>query len=120
MKSRPVLFLVLLAVVSCNDAVPRKEVDTVIQGLSEDKWTYFSFEAEQAVGQSGFGDSEGDALWSARKDWDFAIAGDYIKTNGGTSGSGLGALARITTGDYASLSSVPDSLLSQDTVGIIR
>lgn len=91
-----------------------------LNGISSTNWTYFRFETGEVVGQSTFGSSAEDSLWASRSDWDFAIAGDYLKTNGGTSGNGLGAVQRITTGDYSSLTQAPASGYTVDTLGVIR
>ena len=92
-----------------------REEGLVISGLSEDKWTYFSFEKGETVGQSTFLSEEEDALWAARKDWDFAICGDYLKTNGGTSGSGMGAVLRDTEHNFISLEEAPSEGYLQDS-----
>lgn len=91
-----------------------REEGLVISGLSEDKWTYFSFEKGETVGQSSFLSEEEDALWAARKDWDFAICGDYLKTNGGSSGCGMGAVLRDTEHNYVSLEEAPSEGYLQD------
>lgn len=92
-----------------------REEGLVISGLSEDKWTYFSFEKGETVGQSTFLSEEEDAIWAARKDWDFAICGDYLKTNGGTSGSGLGGVIRDKEHNFVSLEEAPSEGYLQDT-----
>ncbi len=91
-----------------------------LNGLSEQKWTYFCFSSGEVVGQSTFESSEEDSLWASRLDWDFAIAGDYLKTNGGTSGKGLGGVQRIGGTDYSSLTTAPTSGYIIDTLGVVR
>lgn len=97
-----------------------KEADVTLNGISATNWTYFRFETGEVVGQSTFGSSAEDSLWASRRDWDFAIAGDYLKTNSGTSGEGLGGVQRITSGDYSSLTQAPASGYIVDTLGVIR
>lgn len=113
-----VVFLALL--MSCRNGsgertLPNiREDGLVISGLSEDKWTYFSFEKGETVGQSTFLSEEEDAIWAARKDWDFAICGDYLKTNGGTSGSGMGGVLRDQEHNFVTLEEAPSEGYLQD------
>ena len=69
-------------------------------------WTYYSIEEGKTVGTSVFGDSIADREWAARKDWDIAISGDLLRTNGGASGSGEGAI-QMVSGDYDALNDAP-------------
>ncbi|MDD2961085.1 MAG: HmuY family protein [Muribaculaceae bacterium] len=74
--------------------------EITISSLSDDEWTYFSFESESVVGHSTLGDDIADAQWKQRNDWDIAFCGELVRTNGGTSGNGAGALQRIDTKSY--------------------
>jgi len=96
------------------------EVNTTISGITDDKWTYFSFSMGRAVGQSTFASDEEDAAWAKRSDWDFAICGDYLKTNGGTSGNGKGAVQRITDTNFDLLDKVPSDGFLVDTQDIVK
>lgn len=79
------------------------------------EWTYYSLEKGQVIGSSAFGDSDADSLWKHRQDWDFAICGDMIRTNSGTSGIGYGGL--ITTDvPYEQLNEAPDVAYTEDQI----
>ena len=94
--------------------------EITVSGLSDDKWTYFSFEKGETVGTSTFASDEEDAQWAERTDWDFAICGDYLKTNGGASGKGLGGLLRDTEHKFATLETAPESGYEEDIIQIIK
>ena len=55
-----------------------------VEGLSDDRWVYISLETGSKVGESPLGDAAQDAAWKARTDWDIALCGELIRTNGGT------------------------------------
>ena len=87
--------LAALALSSCQGNGKREAPvsgELTIHGLEDGKWTYFSVETGESVGSSTFLSEEEDAAWAQREDWDFAICGDYLKTNGGTSGKGAGGI----------------------------
>lgn len=65
-----------------SEGTPLLQGECTLNGLSADKWTYFSFETGDVVGQSTFADEQEDASWAARTDWDLAICGEHLKTNG--------------------------------------
>lgn len=69
--------------------------EITISGISDTEWSYISFTSGTVVGTSKFGSAEEDEAWKARTDWDVAYCGEYMRTNGGTSGSGSGAIQRI-------------------------
>lgn len=115
------LSALLLFFVSCQPSrQENRSNEVVINGLSGAEWTYFSFESGSVVGRSKFQDDEQDATWAARKDWDFAICGDYIKTNGGTSGIGLGGVQINTTSTFDALTEAPADGYIIDTLYINR
>ena len=109
---------------SCNEGSGKREpnvsAEITIHGLSEDHWTYFSFEKGEVVGTGKFNDKESDAQWHARKDWDFAICGDRIKTNSGDSGVGLGGIQKDNEHNYATLTTAPTDGYITDETQIIR
>lgn len=103
--------LAALALSSCQGNGKREAPvsgELTLHGLEDGKWTYFSVETGESVGSSTFLSEEEDAAWAQREDWDFAICGDYLKTNGGTSGKGR----RHNEGERAQL---PDPHRSPDT-----
>lgn len=55
-------------------------------------WTYLSLTTGRVVGRSPLGDTLADSAWAARTDWDIATCGTLLRTNGGTSGCGRGAI----------------------------
>lgn len=116
----------VLALLSCSEGGQKeptkslKTVETVITGLSDEYWTYFSLESGQTVGTSVFLSEEEDALWAGRKDWDFAICGDYFKTNSGSSGSGLGGVQLEGTSSFYNIAEAPAEGYLLDDIGIVR
>lgn len=92
-----ILLTALLAFSACQDDNGSKS--RYVKGLvnSKQQWTYINLEAGRTVGFSVFGDTIADAQWAERTDWDIAICGEYIRTNGGTSGQGNAAIATTTT-----------------------
>lgn len=93
--------------------------EIVIEGLSDDNWTYWSFSESKVLGTSVFGSSEEDALWAGRDDWDIAICGDLIRTNGGTSGIGKGGIQRNTTTDFYNLTEAPAEGYIEDSDDVV-
>ena len=82
MKKILLIIALVLSLAACKNRggeskVPNLRDELTIGGLSDDKWTYFSFESGEVVGQSTFASEEEDAAWAARKDWDLAICGEY-------------------------------------------
>lgn len=99
--------LFLSAMVSCiNDKnMEIKQIEGEIDvALSPGEWTYISIEDGAIVGKGTLGDQASDEAWAARDDWDIAICDSLIRTNGGYSGIGQGALS-----DISSVSTVPDT-----------
>lgn len=97
-KFLPILLLaaVLMSSVSCID--DRKKEPELVSGEVEflsqrGRWTYISLENGTVVGSSFLGDESSDAAWALRDDWDIAICDSLIRTNGGTSGWGLGGFS---------------------------
>lgn len=116
MKKKKILiflsFLPLFALTACSSddgggsiSHEEKSVTSVSEGT--DKWTYYSLEDGKTVGTSKFGDAEEDSKWASRDDWDIAVSGDLIRTNGGNSGSGRGGIVE-KTGNYDSYSNDPE------------
>lgn len=119
------ILTVSAAVCSCNGngsgkTEPNVSAEITIHGLSEEHWTYFSFETGEVVGTGKFNDKESDAQWHDRKDWDFAICGDRIKTNSGDSGVGLGGIQKDNEHNYATLTTAPTDGYITDETQIIR
>lgn len=117
--------MVFLLCCACNgggksEGVPNISGEQVISGLSDTQWTYFSFETGDVVGTSTFASDEEDEVWSMRKDWDFAICGDYLKTNGGTSGEGLGGIQRDSTATFATIVEAPSTGYLLDSFGEVK
>lgn len=115
-------YLIIAAAVMCcactegggNAPEPATADEITISGLEEGKWTYFSLSKGETIGTSTFLSEEEDALWAARTDWDFAICGDYIRTNGGTSGKGSGGMLRDTEHNFQTLREAPAEGYLQD------
>ncbi len=109
---------------SCNHSSggPESSVESelTINGLSDSEWVYFSVSEGAVVGTSTFLSEKEDAEWASRKDWDFAICGDYIKTNGGTSGNGLGGILRDSEHNFQTLTEAPAEGYIIDSEGIVK
>ena len=115
---------VLLFVWSCSREPVQERVDSgaegiVVEGLSDDRWTYFSFSESKVVGTSEFGSGEEDVLWAGRDDWDIAICGEFLRTNSGTSGIGNGGIQRNTITDFYNLTEAPDDGYLEDVDDIV-
>lgn len=112
MRNIIIILAMLACLCSCNNASgektdPKISEEITIHGLSDEYWTYFSFEKGEVVGTGKFDDDQADAGWFARKDWDFAICGDRIRTNSGTSGEGLAGVQKNNTHNFATLTTAP-------------
>ena len=94
--------------------------EVTISGLEDGKWTYFSISKGETVGTSTFLSEEEDALWAERTDWDFAICGDYLKTNSGTSGKGSGGILRDTEHNFQTLREAPSEGYLTDGETVVR
>lgn len=118
------ILAVSAAFCSCSGGIGKREpnvsAEITLHGLSEDHWTYFSFEKGEVVGTGKFNDAESDAEWHTRKDWDFAICGDRIKTNSGDSGIGRGGIQKDNAHNYATLTTAPTDGYITDETQIIR
>ena len=73
-----------------------KAEEVIINGLSDTEWSYFSFESGTVV------------------------CGDYIKTNGGTSGNGFAGAQINTTSTYDALTEAPADGYLIDTLYLDR
>ena len=102
MKKQIILLFVILLSVSCASDKSKVHDEKVItiQGINETHWTYFSLSKGEVVGTSLFGSQEEDEIWKNRKDWDFAICGEYLRTNSGTSGIGEGGIIYMDGVDF--------------------
>ena len=94
--------------------------EMTISGLEEGKWTYFSLAKGEPVGTSTFLSEEEDALWAARTDWDFAICGEYLRTNSGTSGKGSGGILRDTEHNFQTLKEAPSEGYLTDGETVVK
>ncbi|MBR0300535.1 MAG: HmuY family protein [Bacteroidales bacterium] len=98
-------FIVLMSSCSGKESEEREPVSGEVEfTISSKNWTYISLEEGVVKGTGAFGDEASDASWASRDDWDIAICDTLIRTNGGTSGIGRGALS-----DVSSQNLVPDS-----------
>ena len=72
-----------------------------------------------ASGETPNGDAAQDAAWKARTDWDIALCGELIRTNGGTSGNGQGAVQRVQNKSFNALDQAPADGYTTDTDDIV-
>jgi len=93
-----------------------EDKEITITGINDTEWTYFSFETGSVVGRSTFLSEGEDEAWAARDDWDFAICGDRLKTNGGDSGKGLGGVHKNTTDNYYQIESAYSGTYQLDSL----
>lgn len=110
----------LVLVSACSSDSPesggvKKGKENVATPIANDnsKWTYYSLENNKLVGTSNFSDSIADKQWAARDDWDIAVCGDLIRTNGGDSGAGQGGIQEASE-DYSTLKKAPESGYATD------
>lgn len=96
-------------------AEPARVESLTIEGLNDQTWVYVSLEQGKVVGSSPLGDEEQDAAWKARTDWDFALCGELIRTNGGTSGTGNGGIQSVTNKSFNALDEAPTDGYTVDT-----
>ncbi len=96
-------------------AEPARVENLTIEGLNDQTWVYVSLEQGKVVGSSPLGDEEQDAAWKARTDWDFALCGELIRTNSGTSGTGNGGIQSVTNKSFNALDEAPTDGYTVDT-----
>ena len=97
----------------------RPVMNTVTISVSDSTWTYFSLESGAVVGTSPLADEDEDAKWRARKDWDFALCGDMLRTNSGTSGIGRGGVQAVTRLNFNAIETAPESGYAEDRNGVV-
>lgn len=123
-KASILLSIISLAALAsaCSGDSPGGDPDRIGKGKetvaaplqnSDGTWTYYSLEQNRQVGTSAFGDSIADGQWAARTDWDIAVCGDLLRTNGGASGSGQGGIIE-SDDDYSAITSAPASGYAED------
>ena len=124
-KTENLLFAALLAIglTACSsnngsDSPSSNEMVMHVQ-LHPDTWTYISLSKGTTVGTSELGDAETDKLWYDRTDWDVALCNGAIRTNGGTSGKGKGAIMSMPQSfDNVAPSAITSFHADVDTVTI--
>ncbi len=122
---RIVLFPLIAAVLCCGCGrggghEPAVAAEVTISGLEEGRWVYFSVRDGSTVGSSTFLSESEDAEWAERRDWDFAICGDLLKTNGGTSGKGAGGILRDSGHNFQTLTEAPADGYLTDSPGVVK
>lgn len=126
MKTNRILFSFALAAILCcsckhsTEDTPPVAAEVTIGGLEDGKWVYFSIRDGKTVGESTFLSEKEDKEWAKRTDWDFAICGDYIKTNSGTSGKGEGGILRDGSHNFQTLKNAPSGGYLIDGEGIVK
>lgn len=106
--------------VSCVHTPAPAIQGTVEISTSDSTWTYYSLESGKEVGTSKLLDASADAAWAVRKDWDIAVCGDLLRTNGGLSGSAGAAIQRDTLSTFTDLLTAPSSGYVADTLVLVR
>lgn len=115
------------SVCGCKRVPDRFRSDTgdagiVLDCLSDNRWTYFSFRDGKVVGQSTFGSDSEDRDWAGRTDWDIAICGEFLRTNSGTSGEGNGGIQKNAITDFNGLTEAPSEgyVIDRDDIVVRR
>ncbi len=90
------------------------DTELTISGISDTHWTYISLETNSVTGTSPLDDTDADARWADRTDWDLAICGDMIRTNSGTSGKGNGGIRRLDNKTYDEITAGDVTALDED------
>lgn len=91
----PCIALAGLLAAACSEDTPAAFPESGRGAVFEDdssRWTYLSLATGEVVGTAPLGDARSDSLWAGRTDWDIAVCGPYLRTNGGTSGCGSGGI----------------------------
>ena len=83
------------------------------------RWTYFSMVTHTVVGTCAVTDTLAQQAYAARTDWDIALCGELIRTNGGTSGNGQGAVQRVQNKSFNALDQAPADGYTTDTDDIV-
>lgn len=94
-------------------------MNTVSIAVSDSTWTYFSIERGGVVGTCLLSDRDADRQWAMRDDWDFALCGDMMRTNSGTSGPGKGGVQAVTRQNFNALEQAPVSGYVEDRDDIV-
>lgn len=99
------VLLASITFISCRDKVKSESEPVPVKReltltLEPGKWIYYSISDSTVMGTSDIGDTEQDAEWHDRNDWDIALSELGIRTNSGTSGRGNGGLAVISDSLY--------------------
>ena len=109
------IFILALFFVSCAKDDNKNDnddaVELTVDGINDTEWTYISLTTGKVIGRSAFGSEKDDADWKARTDWDIAICGEYMRTNSGTSGDGIGGIKRMDDKSF-------DQVLESDAVDL--
>ena len=124
MRYLPILLLLLLAACakesgSDTPEVPDEVRTLTVEGLDSTRWPYISFESGAVVGTSELGNTADDASWSQRSDWDIALCGELVRTNGGTSGRGQAALQAMPSKSFNAIDLAPESGYVADSTGVV-
>ncbi len=112
------IFFAASLFVACSDDDKKEDkkipvgTEMVKELMSKDfgTWQYYSFDKGFAtpVGTGSIDPKTGDdAKWAKRTDWDIAFNRYQIRTNGGASGSGKGAVAVVEGTDFKGLMTAP-------------
>lgn len=99
------VLLASITFISCRDKVKNESEPVPVKReltltLEPGKWIYYNISDSTVMGTSDIGDTEQDAEWHDRNDWDIALSELGIRTNSGTSGRGNGGLAVISDSLY--------------------
>jgi hypothetical protein len=99
------VLLASITFISCRDKVKNESEPVPVKReltltLEPGKWIYYNISDSTVMGTSEIGDTEQDAEWHDRNDWDIALSELGIRTNSGTSGRGNGGLALISDSLY--------------------
>ncbi len=117
-----VIFLLAttLFVTSCEKDDEPKKATKALEVKEKDitdynKWYYFSFATGKFVGTGDTDPAKGDdAKWAKRTDWDIAFHRYDVRTNGGTSGKGQGAILKLATTKYDDVTEVGKGSFKKD------
>ena len=99
------VLLASITFISCRDKVKNESEPVPVKReltltLEPGKWIYYNISDSTVMGTSDIGDTEQDAEWHDRNDWDIALSELGLRTNSGTSGRGNGGLAVISDSLY--------------------
>lgn len=124
MKKLIILIYCITICAACSDDTSdsgtAKDRYATLGNIANDTWTYISLATGKVVGTAPFGTASEDSVWATRTDWDLALCGTYMRTNGGTSGGGNGGVIKVQGTSYESIADTTSQTFITDSIYTIQ